>query len=127
MTAGILNLSLNFAFVKYFSPEYKLDGVILSTIIAFILVQIPWESYVMFSAFFNSEQGRFYWQRQFRLFLLAVMLSSVTWCAAHLVTLTGIPGLIAKAAAAGTFSGGFLFAFYQPQIIQLVKKALQKG
>ena len=61
------------------------------------------------------------------LLLLAIMLSSVTWCAAHLVTLTGIPGLIAKAAAAGTFSGGFLFAFYQPQITQLVKKALQKG
>ena len=126
VTAGILNLSLNFAFVKYFSPEYKLDGVILSTIIAFILVQIPWESYVMFSAFFNSEQGRFYWQRQFRLFLLAVMLSSVTWCAAHLVTLTGIPGLFAKAAAAAAISGGFLFAFYQDIITELVKKTLRK-
>ena len=126
VTAGLVNLSLNIAFVKFLPAEYKLDGVILSTIVSFAVVQIPWESHVMFSAFFNSSQARVYWKGQVQFALLAVMLSAVTWCAAHLVPLEGIIGLIAKGAAAAAISGSFLFAFFQDEVMELLKKALPK-
>ncbi|MBQ9338448.1 MAG: hypothetical protein IJS14_14250 [Lentisphaeria bacterium] len=126
VVAGILNLSLNIAFVKLLPAKFKLDGVILSTIIAFLVVQIPWETHVMFTDFFNSTQARIYWKFQARCLTLAVMLSSVTWCAAHLVTLTGIVGLIAKGAAAAAISGAVLFAFYEEEILEMAKKVLRK-
>lgn len=126
LVAAVVNLSLNVAFVKLFPEEYKLDGVILSTVIAFLVVQIPWESHVMFSSFFNRHQSRVYWQFQFRSLRLAVLLCGVTWLGAWLVPVGGIPGLLLKGAAAAAVSGVLVIVFFWRDVLEMLEKVLKR-
>ena len=126
VVAGIVNLTLNIAFVKLLPAAYKLDGVILSTIIAFIAVQIPWESHVMFSDFFNARQARDYWRFQARFALLAVLLCAFTWGAAYLIPVQGIKGLLIKGAAAAAVSGGSIAVIFRRDILEILKRVLKK-
>lgn len=100
IVAGLLNLALNLSFVIWLPDAYKLDGVIFSTIISYVVVQIPWETHVVFTHFFNGEQARVYWRTQLRFALCALALCAVAWWAVCLVPLGDITGLLAKAAAA---------------------------
>ena len=127
VTAAVVNLSLNILFVIYLPDVYKLDGVILSTVIAFLVVQIPWESYVMFTYFFNRDQAKDYWRFQLRFALLAVVMGSVTWTAAYLIPLPGIAGLLVKGCAAVAVSGVLMLALFRPEIMQIVQKVLKRG
>jgi len=103
MVSGALNLTLNITFVVTLPDAYKLDGVILSTILSFVLVQIPWESRVMFTEFFDSRQAAAYWRAQMSSAVKAAVLCASAWCVARLVPLSGVPGLAAKGAVAGAF------------------------
>jgi len=64
IVAGVVNLVTNVAFVICLPDAYKLDGVIFSTIIGFVLIQIPWESAVVFRNFFGRAEERAYWRTQ---------------------------------------------------------------
>ena len=127
ISAAVVNLSLNILFVIYLPDAYKLDGVILSTVIAFLIVQIPWESYVMFTFFFNRDQAKDYWRFQIRFALLAVVIGAFTWAAVYLVPLPGIVGLLVKGCVAAAVSGLLLLALFRPEITQIVKKVLKRG
>jgi peptidoglycan biosynthesis protein MviN/MurJ (putative lipid II flippase) len=99
IVAGVVNLGSNVLFVLFLPDAYKLDGVIFSTIIGFALIQIPWESHVVFTSFFGKSEARAYW-RSYALFAaFAVALCAVAWTAARAVPVAGIPGLFAKGAA----------------------------
>ena len=52
----IVNLVLNIVTVKYFG----VIGVALSTIISFVFVEIPWETFVLFKYYFNHSQIDYY-------------------------------------------------------------------
>lgn len=92
LVAGVLNLSLNCAFIIFLPEEFKLDGVIFSTTAAYILIQLPWESHALFSSFFGKAQARAYWFVQLRFAAFAALLCLVSWRAARFVVLPGIPG-----------------------------------
>ena len=100
IVAGAVNLGANVLFVVFLPDAYKLDGVILSTIIGFAFIQIPWESHVVFTCFFGKAEARAWWRAQARFAAAALALSAAAWGAARLVPLAGIPGLFAKGAAA---------------------------
>ena len=116
VVAGAVNLAANILFVMFLPDAYKLDGVIFSTVIAMGLIQIPWESHVLFTAFFHAEQARCYWRFQFRFALLALVLCILSWGAARLVAMGGVAGLLIKGAVAAVFSGAFLLIFFRQEI-----------
>ena len=101
LVGGAANLAMNVAFVILLPDEWKLDGVILSTILSCVLIQIPWESRVLFTRFFGPAEARAYWTEQARFVLLSVALCAAACGCARLVPLDGFRGLLAKGAAVG--------------------------
>ncbi|MBR2488111.1 MAG: oligosaccharide flippase family protein [Kiritimatiellae bacterium] len=79
IVAGAVNLATNILFVVFLPDAYKLDGVILSTIIGFVLIQIPWESHVVFTVFFGRSESRAYWRQQAAFAALAFALCTAAW------------------------------------------------
>ena len=126
IVAGIANLSLSLVLITYLPKEFKLDGVIFSTIITMALIQMPWESHVLFSVFFNREKALVYWQFQFRFALLAFCLSAMTWGCAALIKVYGLPGLLAKGVVAAAFSTLFLLTFFRRDLLDALHTALKK-
>ena len=127
IVGGAVNLGTNILFVIYLPPEYKLDGVIFSTILSVALIQMPWETHVLFSVFFNREQAKIYRGFQNRFALLALTLCAVTWGAAFLIPAGGIPGLLVKGAAAAAMSGGFLLAFFRKDLLSVLNALHRKN
>ena len=127
ITAGVVNLTANIAFVIFLPEAYKLDGVIFSTILALAAIQIPWESHVLFTAFFNREQKRIYWRFQAEFALLAAALCLLTWGGIRLIPVQGIPGLIVKGFVAAVFAGGFLTAFFRRNIREAIDRIRRKN
>ena len=126
LAAGAVNLITNILLVIYLPKEYKLDGVIFSTIFSLVLIQIPWESYVVFTAFFNREQARIYWRFHLRFALLAVFLCLITWGGTSLIPLGGLAGLLVKGIAAAVISGGFLLAFFRQDVTAAINAVRKK-
>ena len=83
--AGALNLSLNITFVIFLPDAYKLDGVILSTIVSLVFVQIPWETHVVFTEFFGSRESRIYWRQQAIFAASALVVCAMAWRVSRLV------------------------------------------
>ena len=125
--AGILNLTTNILFVIYLPKAYKLDGVIFSTILGVVLIQIPWESHVVFTVFFNREQARKYWRMQFRFVLLAAFLCFLSWGGASLIPLSGILGLLVKGFVAAVIPAGFLTAFFRQDLREAIDRIHRKN
>lgn len=127
LIAACLNLGLNITFVKTFPEGYKLDGVILSTIIAITLVEAPWEVYVMFTRFFNAVQARVYLKLQAGFVLFAVLLSAVTWYGANAIPFEGVLGLVMKGCVAAIISGGITLAIFRSDIKVALECILNKN
>ena len=106
----------NVLFVIFLPDAYKLDGVIFSTILGIVLIQIPWETHVVFANFFNGKQARVYWRTQIWFAFLASMLCGVTWGATLLVPFNGIGGLAVKGALAVVVSSGLLIAMFRKDV-----------
>ncbi len=85
IVAGAVNLATNILFVLFLPEAYKLDGVIFSTIIGFVLIQIPWESHVVFTSFFGKAESRAYWRDQAAFAVLALVLCAGAWFASGFV------------------------------------------
>ena len=79
IVAGAVNLALNIVLVVTLPDAYKLDGVILSTIVGYVFIQIPWESHVVFTAFFDRHEARAYWRQQALFVLVAFVLCAAAW------------------------------------------------
>ena len=126
LCAGAVNLLTNILFVIYLPKEYKLDGVIFSTIIGLVLIQIPWETHVVFSEFFTREHARIYWRFHFRFAILALSLCFLTWAGAYLVRFPGIVGLGIKGFVAAVVASGFLFAFFRQDVLDVVNAVRKK-
>ena len=126
LLAACLNLGLNITFVKTFPEAYKLDGVILSTIIAITLVEAPWEVYVMFTRFFNAAQARVYLKLQAGLALFAVLLSAATWYGTNAVPFEGLPGLLMKGVVAAMISGSIMLAVFRSDIKNALRSFLNR-
>jgi O-antigen/teichoic acid export membrane protein len=100
IVAGAVNLVTNILFVLFLPDAYKLDGVIFSTIIGLVLIQVPWESHVMFTNFFGRAESRAYWRAHVGFAVFTVALCVSAWLSTYVVPVEGIPGVFAKAASA---------------------------
>ena len=89
----------------------KLDGVILSTVIADVFIEIPWESYAVFTSFFGGKEARCYWKRQSMYTLLAILVCGATCGTAYLIPVEGFSGLFLKGAASAAVSSILLLIF----------------
>jgi len=122
IVAGAVNLATNILFVIFLPDAYKLDGVIFSTIIGFVFIQIPWESHVVFSAFFGKAESRAYWRSYAGFAAFSLALCAVAWLAARAIPLDGIPGLAAKAAAATLATAACIALCFRADIAELLGK-----
>ena len=119
IVAGVVNLAFNLAFVIWLPDDYKLDGVIFSTIISYVAIQIPWETNVVFTHFFNRAQARTYWLTHLCFAIFTVVLCGVTWWTVSLVSLDGIMGLLVKGALAVVVSGVLMSIVYRKDIVSV--------
>ena len=127
LCSACLNLGLNILFVIVFPEGYKLDGVILSTVLAITLVDAPWETYIMFTRFFNTSQARDYLKLQTKFVLIAVLLSAATWYGADAVPLEGMSGLVVKGIVATVISGCMTLLIFRSDIKTLIEVLLIKN
>ena len=117
IVSGAVNLALNITLIQCLPDDFKLDGVIFSTIVSFMFIQIPWESHVVFTHFFNREQQQQYWRFQAKFAALALMLCVFTWSAANLISFSGIPGLIVKGCTAAVVSSLLLLIGFRRDLM----------
>lgn len=127
LCSACLNLGLNILFVIVFPEGYKLDGVILSTVLAVTLVDAPWETYIMFTRFFNAAQAQSYLKLQARFLLIAVLMSVAAWYGANAVPIEGLSGLLAKGCVSAVISGGMTLAIFHSDIKALAESLLNKN
>lgn len=127
LCASCLNIGLNVLFVIVFPENYKLDGVILSTILATAFVEAPWEIYIMFTQFFHTEHVRSFLKLQMRLAIIAVVMSAATWYGANVVPFEGLLGLVTKGAVAAIVSSGITLAIFHSAIRAAVKSVLKRN
>ena len=119
IAGSVVNLGISIALVAVLPEEYKLDGVIFGTVFAYVAVQMPWESHVVFTQFFGRAESRGYWLSHLRFALFAVALCIITWAAAAAVPLPDFAGLAIKGLVAAAVSGGAVFAAFGKEILRL--------
>ncbi len=127
IVAGAVNLSMIISFVIFLPEVYKLDGVIFSSVASLLLIQIPWESYVVFTAFFNSGQAAKYWRFQLRSAMLAAVLCALTIVCVYLIPMWGVTGLCVKGTVAAAVSGVFLVVFFRRDVTDALNAMLRKN
>lgn len=127
IVAGALNLTLNITFVVTLPEAYKLDGVILSTILSFVFVQMPWESNALFTAFFNSRQACEYWRTQASSAMKAAVLCASAWYVVRLVPLSGVVGIATKGIVSSVFVAGATCLLFRREVSDMVSRILHRG
>lgn len=127
IAGGVVKLLTCLTFVMILPEDYKLDGMILSSIIGYVFVQIPWESHVVFTLFFDRTQAKVFWRHQAIFLLTALFLCVSTWGIVALIPLNRVPGLLVKGCVAAVFSFGMLFALFRKDVLAIIKKILRRG
>ena len=124
IVAGAVNLGSNVLFVLFLPDAYKLDGVIFSTIIGFALIQIPWESHVVFTSFFGKREECAYWRQQAGFAAFALVLCSASRFVTLVVPFDGVLGLFAKGLAAMTVAALMCFAVFRRDAVDLLGRLM---
>ena len=119
---SIVKLFLCLLFIIVLPEKYKIDGVILSSIIEYVCVQIPWETHIVFTAFFDRMQSKEYWHQQAVLMLTALLICTITWSMTTAIPLTHIWGLLVKGVVASLISGILIATFFLKEIKSVMTK-----
>ena len=127
VAGGAVKLAVSLLSVLYLGDKYKLDGVILSSIVGYVLVQIPWESNVVFTRFFDRQHRRTYWRNQLMFALLALIPCAITLGTVLYIPVERTKGLILKGAVAAAVSTAVMFAIFGKELIEVLKKALRRS
>ena len=113
IVAGVVNLVLNVSMIGWIG----LDGVILSTLVAFLVIEIPWEAAVLFRCYFDRDpadragRARAYWRFQAESLLTTGALVAAVWGVSACVPLEGFAGLVVKGLAAAATATLLLWPF----------------
>ena len=86
-----MNLILNLAFVG----RYGIYAILLSTIISYLAVNIPWLIYNVFHVLFKRDAGE-YIRTVLSYTVISLMVCFITACVCSLVKIKGIEGLLCK-------------------------------
>lgn len=124
VVAGVANLTLNLIFINVLPAGYKLDGVILATLLTDVFIQMPWESYAVFTAFFGKKEAIHYWRQQTVYILWAMLLTGATWGAANAIPWDGLQGFFVKGVVASTVSIGLLLVVFRDDALAVLKKVV---
>jgi len=122
IVAGAANLTMNISFVLFLPDDYKLDGVILSTILSYVFIQMPWEAHVVFSKFFDKAQGRRYWCTQAGFAVATVAICAAAWGAVQAVPLAGPVGFVVDGAVAAAVSGTLVLCLFRRDVVAMLGK-----
>ena len=125
--ASIVNLTMNIVFIQIFPDDFKLDGVILATIISDIIIQMPWESYAVFAAFFTRKEAFLYWRKQLLYFPLAIVVCGLTWVTANVISIEGVVGFAVKGIAATAVAFALLLAIFREDAVFVLKKTIHRN
>ena len=120
VVGGAVKLAFSLLFILMLPQKYKLDGVIFASIIGYVLVQIPWESHVVFSSFFNRQQAGSYWKCQLRFALAALIPAAAALAAVRAIPLQGLEGLAVQAAAAIFIASTLVLYWFCGDVRELV-------
>ena len=120
LVAGAFNISVCLLLMYTVPDGYKLDGVITGTLAGYALIQIPWETHVVFTVFFNGEQAKRYWRQQGFFAAVALALCVVSWLAVSFIPFDGINGLLAKGVGAAIVSGVLTFILFRKDVFAVI-------
>ncbi len=120
IVAGVANLAISIALVEWLPEEWKLDGVITGTIASILLIQIPWETHVLFTEVFSVEQKHRYWLEQTGFAGLAVWLCGGAWLAGNAVVAEGPVGFVLKGVAAAGCATAVLLLLFRQDCLDLL-------
>ena len=142
VVSGAVKLALSLLSVLLLSEKYKLDGVILSSIIGYALVQVPWESYVVFTRFFDWKYGMAYWRHQLKFALLALITCAVTFYLVYAVPMKWVSklavqhhipwkiskfaGITVQGLVAVAASTVMMLLLFRKDLIEVLKRLLRK-
>lgn len=91
LAGAIVNLILNLAFVG----KYGIYAILLSTIVSYLAVNIPWLIYNVFHVLFRRDAGE-YIRTVLSYTVISLMVCVITACVCSLVKIEGIEGLLCK-------------------------------
>ena len=126
LVAGAFNLTVNITLVVILPDEYKLDGVILSTVLSFCLIQIPWEAHVVFKEFFGRREASIYWRAQLSAAAKATALCASAWLVVRMIPASGATGLLVKGAVAAVFVAAALYALFRQEVYDLASRITRR-
>lgn len=89
MVEALANLVLNVLAVKYWGAM----GVLLSTIITIVLINLPWASHILFKHYFKMDAKK-YWIKMIFGTVPVALAVSVTYVVCQLVNMEGISALL---------------------------------
>ena len=112
VVGGVADLSLNVALVSCLPEAWKLDGVVISTIVVVVLIQIPWETRVVFAKHFGRRALLRFLRQQASFAVFAAALCSATLGVASFVPDGGCGRLLAKGCVAAAFSGAVVLPVF---------------
>ena len=121
VVASAANLAMNILFIHLFSDEFKLDGVILATLLSDVLIQMPWESYAVFSGFFGRAEAKRYWMAQLGYATLALVIALFAWNTVFWVPWEGVKGFLVKGVVAAMVSCALLLALFRDDVFELLQ------
>lgn len=121
IVSSVFNLAMSFAAVLLLPDAYKLDGVIAATIISFAVVELPWESHIVFREFFGRAKAGVYWRSHAVFAAFTVLMCAVAYLATLTVHIDGIGGLALKAMAGGG-AATVLLATFKNDVVEIMKK-----
>ena len=121
IVAGVANLAISIGLVLWLPESWKLDGVIFGTIASLLLIQVPWETHVLFTGFFSKEQKQRYWMEQFSFTGLAAWLCFGAWLSSLAVMADGIFGLVCKTMTSSCTAAIVLLLLFRKDCMDLFK------
>lgn len=91
LISGIINACLNIVLIQVIG----INGVLISTIVAFAIVEYPWETIVLFDGYFHQKKLTYYCN-QIKDFFVIVFIAIIVYFATNLISVSGLLGLILK-------------------------------
>lgn len=126
--SGVLNLVLNLITVQF----WGLYGVILSTVVSLIIVDIPWLTYNVFNTIFKGFGIKKYIVFCLKMIFCIVISTGFSWAICNAISLTGIMEMVIKIIVSMLICNisMILLTFRSNEFdrsVEIVKKILKKG
>lgn len=118
--SAILNLIVNIGLVK----AIGFNGVLISTILTMVCINIPWETHVVFKNVFNRSEKEYY-IKQSICFLKTAIIGGITYIICDMISVEGGWGLLLRGIITIVFPNAiFLLLSYKKTEFKFVKRVL---